>query len=185
MVKLLHFGFMSFFRYRPVMVLLLVAGVLSIGGCAGYRLGNIPRSDMAGVKTIHVPVIRNDSLEPSLPVMTTNAILRELDNDGTYHSSRSRMADAVLEVRIVKYYRTPLRRSRDNSLVPNEYEVTLTANATLTNLKTGTILFKDRVFEGKTAYFIQLNSQEVERQANPLAAKDLARHIVSAITEGW
>ena len=66
--------------------------VLCFIGCAGYQLGNIPRADMKEVHTIYVPVVKNNSYEPGLPVMVTNAILRRIDNDGTYSSSRSAAA---------------------------------------------------------------------------------------------
>lgn len=169
-------------KYHILLLALIIAPLLS---CSGYRLGNIPRSNMIGVKTIHVAVARNKTLEPYLPVMTTNAILRAIDNDGTYKSARSRLADATLEVTITDYNRRPIRRTSDNALVTEEYEVSITANVTLRNVKSGTIIFKDRKFKGSTSYFTKRNIQESERQANPLAAEKLAYHIVNAVAEGW
>ena len=140
---------------------------------------------MKDVKTIYVPVVKNESYEPGLPVMVTNAILRRIDNDGTYASSRSKQADAILEVKVVNFSRTPMRQSRADVQVTDQYEATLEISATLTNLRSGKRIFTDRRVEGKTRYFVQGNAQEVERQALPSAADDLAYNLVKVISEGW
>lgn len=153
--------------------------------CAGYRLGNVPYQQMEGVRTIYVPVVKNDTYEPSLQVMTTNAIIRALHNDGTYQSSRIANADATLEVKIVQFERIPVRLSRDNVRTTDQYRIRLTANATLTNHRTGTKVFTDLTATGQTDFFVQDDIQEAERQAIPIAADDLARKLVNLITEGW
>lgn len=166
-------------------ILTLICFTFLFTGCAGYQLGNVPYKAMEGVKTIYVPVIKNQTVEPRLPVMMTNAIIRELDNDGTYTSSRLRNADATLEVTIIRFHRDPTRRARDNSLQSVQYRAELTAKATLTNHITGKKLFSDLTVSGKTTFFVQDAAQEAERQAIPLAAKDLAYNLVKQITEGW
>ncbi|MEM9445043.1 MAG: LptE family protein [Verrucomicrobiota bacterium] len=154
-------------------------------GCAGYRLGNIPRTDMEGVETIYVPVVKNLTFEPGLEVVTTNAIIREIENDGTYQTSRLRNADATLDVTITKFSREPLRRDIGDASFVTEYRGVLEAKVSLTNLKTGTLLFKDRTVKGTTDYFFQDNFQEVERQALPLASISLAQKISGMVTDGW
>jgi hypothetical protein len=171
---------MRLLRFLPAFLLAFLAA-----GCAGYRLGNIPDSDMEGVKTVYVPVVQNRTYEPSLQVMTTNAVIRRLESDGTYLSARSRQADAILEVEIIKYERVPLRRGRDNSLVTDEYRGVLTAKATLTNLRTGTRIFTDLEVKGETDFFVGESLQEAERQFLPLAADNLAYHLVNQVAEGW
>lgn len=169
---------------RVVLGHLLLFSMLTIG-CAGYRLGNTPRSDMEGVKNIYIPVVKNETFEPGLQVTTTNAIIREIENDGTYMTSRLRSAGASLDVTLVNFTRKPLRRDVGDSTFTTEYRGTLEAKVTLTNLKTGTILFKNRTVKGSTDYFFQDNFQEVERQALPLASVDLARKISNMVTDGW
>lgn len=153
--------------------------------CAGYRLGNIKSAEMKNVKTIYVPVVKNDSYEPGLPVMVTDAILRRMDNDGTFSSAREGQADATLEIRVTRLVRSPLRRSRVDVQVTDEYEITLEAEANLTNLKAGKQIFTKRKIAGKTRYFVQNNMQEAERQALPSAADDLAVNLVKLMAEGW
>jgi hypothetical protein len=78
-----------------------------------------------------------------------------------------------------------VRLSRDNVRTTDQYRIQLTANATLTNHRTGTKVFTDLTATGQTDFFVQDDIQEAERQAIPIAADDLARKLVNQITEGW
>jgi len=174
---------MKFRRITTVFIPLVLAGILA--GCAGYKLGNIQGTQMKDVKSIYVPVVINRTLEPGLPVMATNAILRQLDNDGTFASARSKDADAQLDVTIMTFDRNSIRSSREDTLITTQFRITLTANVTLTNFRTGEVIFKDRKVTGQTEYFVQADAVEVERQYLPLAADNLAYNIVKQVTEGW
>lgn len=156
-----------------------------LAGCAGYRLGNVPYAQMEGVRTIYVPVVKNETHEPGLQVMTTNAVLRALHQDGTYVSSRVAQADATLEVKVVLFERRPVRSSRDNVGTTDQYRVVLTTKSTLINHRTGTRVFTDLTTTGENDFFVQDDIQEAERQAIPRAAEELARKLVNQITEGW
>jgi len=158
---------------------------LLFSSCAGYHMGGIPSAQLKGVKTIYVPMVKNESYKPSLQVMATNALIHQLENDGTFHSSRIGSADATLEVTIINFERNSMRRAPDNSLVSEEYQGLLTAKATLINNLTGKKVFADQTFTGKTQYYVAQDAQEGERQALPLAAEDLAREIITQVTNGW
>lgn len=166
-------------------LLWLFSLVFIFSGCAGYRVGNIQGANMEGVKTIYVPTVKNRSFEPGLPVMATNAILRKIDNDGTYTSARQREADAILEVEIFDFKRHPVRQTRTDIQITEEYEVTLFARATLTNLRTGERIFTNKEVTGKSKYFVHGDAQESERQVLPMAADDMAYNLVKLFTDGW
>jgi hypothetical protein len=170
---------LKLFIFVPLLSLMLFAG------CAGYKLGNIQSGVMRDVKTIYVPTVKNFSYEPGLPTLTTNAILRRIDNDGTFKSARSRGADGILEVTIVNVKRNSLRRSRGDLEITEEYELVVEAEATFTNLRTGTRMFTNQKVSGKTVYFVQNNLQEGERQSLPLAVDDLAYNLIKLLSEGW
>ncbi|MEM6821711.1 MAG: LPS assembly lipoprotein LptE [Verrucomicrobiota bacterium] len=164
----------------PLFMIFLAAG------CSGYRLGNVPYEEMKGVKKIYVPIVKNETYEAGIQTMVTNAILRRLDQDGTYQSGRLAESDATLEITLTDYKRDSRRRARSNSLVTEEYDLVLEAKATLLNHRTGRKLFEDLVIIGDTSIYVQENRlQEGERQALPLAAQALAYEIVRNITEGW
>lgn len=163
-----------------------LVSLVVLSSCAGYQLGNIPYAEMKGVKKIYVPIVKNETYEPGIETMVTNAIIRRIESDGTYQTGRLREADATLEVTLTDFKRDSLRRARQNSLVTEEYDLNLEATATLTNLRTGRKLFdKEEVIGDTSIYVNEYRMQENERQAMPLAAQALAYEIVRRITEGW
>jgi hypothetical protein len=171
-------------RMKVSTLAFLLLGTLLIS-CAGYRVGNIQGAQMKDVKSIYVPVVINRTYEPGLPVMATNAILRALDNDGTFSSARSKDADAELNVTITEFQRNPLRSSREDTLITTQYEIILVAVVKLTNFRTGEVVLKDRRISGRAEYIVQADAVEVERQYLPLAAENLGYNIVKQVTEGW
>jgi outer membrane lipopolysaccharide assembly protein LptE/RlpB len=171
---------------RPLHQLLpLLLSLVLITGCAGYKLGNIPSAEMEGVKTIYVPVLKNESYEPGLQVQTTNAVIRKLETDGTYLTSRMAKADATLEISITDVERSPKRLQRDNAIATQEYTVTIHAKFTLTNHNTGKKVLEGVEVSGSTDFFLFNDVQEGERQALPLAVDKVAYEIVRQVTEGW
>jgi hypothetical protein len=165
---------------------LALIGCLLLTSCAGYKVGNIPYAEMKGVKKIYVPIVKNQTYEPGIQTMVTNAIIRRLNQDGTYETGRQSDADATLEITLSDYKRDSMRRARSNSLITEEYRLNLEATATLINHRTGQKLFDDEVIVGDTSIYVNENRmQENERQAMPLAAEALAYEIVRRITEGW
>jgi hypothetical protein len=168
---------------RSLLPVILASALFS--ACAGYKLGNVPYKEMEGVRSIYVPTVKNETNEPGMQIQATNAILRALDNDGTYRSARTASADATLEVVITKFERRPMRSNRDNLTTTEQYRMDITAKATLVNHRTGQKVFSQITAVGQTDYFFQDDLQESERQAIPTALEKLATQLVNQITEGW
>jgi hypothetical protein len=163
-----------------------IALALFFTSCAGYQLGNVPYEELKGIKKIYVPVVHNETFEPGIQVMVTNAMIRKFDQDGTYKTGRARESDATLEVKIVDLERRTLQRARQNELLSEQYNITLTAEVTFLNHLTGQKFMDKAEFIGRTDYYLSPNRmQEGERQSLVLAAQDLADNIVREITEGW
>jgi hypothetical protein len=158
---------------------------LAVTGCSGYKLGNIPDKRMTGVKTIYLPMVRNETLESTVTPIVTEAILERMDEDGTYQSSRQKNADAELVVTIVKFVREPVRQSRADTNITIQYRAILTANCTLTNNRTGEVVFRNALITGESEYVVQTDMTESERQNLPLVSKDLAYNIITRVAEGW
>ena len=70
----------SFFQ---ILITTTLGGFL-LSGCAGYQLGDAKPSPYAEIEKIHVPPFKNLTLEPRLSSLVTNAVLQELQSDGTY-----------------------------------------------------------------------------------------------------
>ena len=76
---------------------LALAG-LFFSGCAGYQLGELKPGTYLGIEKIHVPPFKNLTLEPRLSSLVTNAVLTELQADGTYQAATRENCDAVLSM---------------------------------------------------------------------------------------
>jgi hypothetical protein len=165
--------------------LVILVGVMTLAGCAGYRVGNTSGREIQGVRSVYVPTVKNTSLEPDLQLTVTNAVIRRFNNDGTLEVNQSQFADSELDVVITNVDHTPIRSSTNDILVTAEYQVTIQATVTYVNRKLGRKIFENASISGSTTFFTQSDIQEGERQAIPLAAEDLANNIVKQVTEGW
>ena len=168
----------------PSSVLALLV-LLTLSGCAGYRVGNTSGRNLQGVRSVYVPVAKNTSLEPDLQMTVTNAIIRRFNSDGTLQVNSTANADSELDVTITNIQHTPVRSSTTDILVTAQYQLTIQATATYVNRRLGRKIFENYAVTGSTTFFTQSDIQEGERQALPLAAADLANNTVKLITEGW
>ena len=166
----------------------LVALLLS--SCAGYHVGPIKPTRMAKVTTIAVPSFKNDTLLPRVEVLLANAVIKQLQQDGTYQVVRDNEADAIFQGHLEQIIRRPSRSVRGNVLLTKEYTLTLRCTYDITDRVTGAVLDR-RAAIGQTTFFVSgtdaiaADLTQDERQALPLAAEDLAKDIVSHLSEGW
>jgi outer membrane lipopolysaccharide assembly protein LptE/RlpB len=172
---------------RLAFLLPLVA--LLFSGCAGYHIGPIKPKSMREVKTIAVPSFKNDTLEPRVEVLLANALIKQLQQDGTYKVVREGDADATFEGSLDEILRRPSRSVRGNVLQTREYTLILRVRFRVTD-RSGRVL-EQRSLTGQTSFFVSgtdtlaADVNQDERQALPLAAEDAAVRIVSQLSEGW
>jgi outer membrane lipopolysaccharide assembly protein LptE/RlpB len=168
---------------------LLPLAALLFSGCAGYQIGPIKPKTMREIKTIAVPSFKNDTLEPRVEVLLASSVIKQLQQDGTYKVVDESEADAILEANLEEVIRRPARSVRGNTLQTREYTLTLRVRYRVTDRK-GHIL-EQRAVNGQTSFFVTgtdtlaADVNQDERQAIPLAAEDMAVHLVSQISEGW
>jgi len=174
---------MRFAFFLPLFALLF-------GGCAGYHIGPIQPKFMDGIKTIAVPTFKNDTLEPRVEVALANALIKQIQQDGTYKIVDEKDADAVVAGTLERITRRPARSVRGNVLLSKEYTLELKCRFVVTNRITG-VPIDTRAVNGSTSFFVTGTSDgsadvnQDERQAIPLAAEDMAVQYVSQISEGW
>ncbi len=169
---------------------LLPLAALVLSGCAGYHVGPIKPTRMAGVNTIAVPSFKNDTLLPRVEVLVANALIKQFQQDGTYRIVRDNDADAVVQGRIEQIIRRPARSVRGNVLLTREYTLDVRCRYDVTDRRTGAKLYSSAA-SGQTSFFasstdaIAADLTQDERQAFPLAAEELAKDIVTHLSEGW
>ena len=162
---------------------LATAAVLAFTSCAGYRFGADQPAVMEGVKTIAVPVFRNDSTIPRSAVLITNRVVRQFQVDGAYRIVDTSRADAIVRGTIRPVRRQQLRNDKFNVLRTIEQEVRLVLDYSV-ETRSGAVITTGTV-EGSTSAFLDPNFQRSESQALDDAAARLAEELVSRLSEGW
>lgn len=152
-------------------------------GCGGYQLGPATPNYLRNVHAIAVPTFTNNTLEPRLEVLVTNTAIKQFQQDGTFRIVNVDAADATLKAEIIGVGRNPARSVRGNVLSTTEFTLSLTVKYTLTG-RDGKQLTAGAV-SGTTSFFVGSDVNTDQRQALPLAAEELARHLVSQLSEGW
>jgi hypothetical protein len=163
---------------------------LIFSSCAGYQVGPIKPLRMREVKTIAVPSFKNLTLEPRVEVALANALIKQIQQDGTYRVESDRTADAILEGTLEEIERRPSRSVIGNVVRTREFTLVLRIRYRVYDRVTGKEL-ESRTVTGDTSFFVSGSNNVAadvlgdERQALPLAAEDAAVRIVSQISEGW
>jgi hypothetical protein len=174
---------MRFAFFLPLVALVFTS-------CAGYQLGPVKPTRMAKVQTIAVPNFRNDTLHPRLETQLATAVIKQIQQDGTYQIARDNDADAVLQGHVEQVVSSPLRSVRGNLLLTREYQLTIRCRYEVTNRTTGAVLYGGTAI-GQTSFFvsgsdpISADITQDQRPALPLAAEALAKDLVSRLSEGW
>ena len=162
--------------------LLLLLAVL-LDGCAGYQLGPATPAYLKHVKTIAVPTFGNTTLMPRIEVLITDTVIKQFQQDGTFRIVNADAADATLKAEITGVGRAPARSVRGNVLATTEFNLVVSVKYKLIG-RDGKVLAPGGV-SGATSFFVGRDVNTDERQALPLAAEELARHLVSQLSEGW
>jgi hypothetical protein len=160
----------------------LLAFLLS--GCAGYHLGPATPAYLRQIHSIAVPTFRNVTLTPRIEVLVTGTVIKQFQQDGTFRIANEENADAILKGEIVAVGRSPARSVRGNVLATTEFNLALRVRYTLTG-RDGKPLAGPLEAGGATSFFVGDDVNTDERQALPLAAEELAKHLVSQLSEGW
>jgi hypothetical protein len=170
---------------RSIKTLALLAPVLWLASCAGYQLGGVKPASLAKVKTIAVPMFRNDTLHPRAEVLATSAVANAIVQDGTYRLSRVADADAVLEGNLTEIRYSPLRGRRFDTLRPEELTNKVSIRWTLRDARDPTRVLASGEAVGRSQLFVSSNLQTARNNALPEALDRAAESIVSRIANGY
>jgi hypothetical protein len=157
---------------------------LLLGGCAGYHIGPIQPYYLRTVHSIAIPTFKNDTLLPRISVLITDSVIKQFQQDGTYRIARKDDADAVLVAEIDRVDRGPLRSVRGNVLATVEFNLVIKVHYSLLD-RNGKALTSPQIAYGTTSFFVGDDITTDERQAIPIAAEEMAVHLVSQLSEGW
>jgi hypothetical protein len=163
--------------------LLLLSLALFLNGCAGYTLGPATPAYLKHIHNIAIPTFGNNTLVPRIEVLVTNTVIKQFQQDGTFRIVSPEAADATLKAEVTSVGRSPARSVRGNVLATTEFNLVVSVKYNLIG-RDGKVLASGGA-GGGTSFFVGTDVNTDERQALPLAAEELARHLVSQLSEGW
>ncbi|MBL9117794.1 MAG: hypothetical protein JNJ83_22490 [Verrucomicrobiaceae bacterium] len=167
---------------RRLFSLLALASLL-LPGCSGYQLGGTKPQRLSHITKLHIPTFENDTLEPRLAVMVTNAVIKQIQAGGAYEIVNADEADAVLKGRIDMIDRSQWRSVRTNTLRTRELLVRLRTGYKIID-GSGSTVHNGRV-NSESYVVLASNFQVSERQALSEAAERMAVTLVNEISDGW
>ena len=172
----------GFRRCAWMIAVLALAAACMFSGCAGYSVGSMLPGN---IKTVFVPNLTNQTGEPDIENMATDALIEEFQKDGTLDIAGPENADAVLVVTLTSVELKPLQYSKTKSTEVSEYRLTLFANMKLKERVTGKTLVEYTRVSGKTSFELLGDFATAKEEAIPDASKDLAHQIVTRMVEAW
>jgi hypothetical protein len=124
-------------------------------------------------------------------------VIKQFQQDGTFKIGNESNSDAILKAEISRITRSPARSQRGNVLSTTEFNLIMRVKYRLVGRdgKTigppGEVLGTTSFFRGTNTATDESDSTDTsdvvsnERQALPLAAEELASHLVTQLSEGW
>jgi hypothetical protein len=164
------------------LLFLIFAGC--VAGCVGYTVGPIPPTYMKGVHRIAVPIFKNFTITPDIEALATTAVIKQIQQDGTYEVAGVDQADAVVVGTIASVNRTRARTLQGNVLASSEFNLRITINFRIEKAGTGEVVGQ-RNIDGVSSFFVGNDTASQQREAIPLAVEDAAVQFTSYLSEGW
>lgn len=168
---------------KSVLSVPLALLAFTLSGCAGYHVGSDKPHQMAAVRKLAIPTFKNDTLEPRVDVLVTNAIIKKFQMDGTYQITSVKDADAVLRGTVSDITRRQFRADLNNNLVTTEIQVGFVVKYRVED-KNGTVLLAGQERD-QSNLALDPDFQITERQALADAAERLSFTVASNLTNGW
>lgn len=175
------------------MKLKMVCMLLSLGlltGC-GYTTQNMLPPD---VKTIHIPIFKNKtfklekigrSFKREIEKKITDDVVEEFLEDASLRVVSDRGADWLLEGKVTQYETEPLRYSRSNSDIVEEYRVKITVELKLTDIQQNKVLWDKEVITQTKEFYVSGTILDEEESALLQASERIAKDIFIQVMEGW
>ena len=152
----------------------------------GYHVGGHGDAMPATVKTIAIPPLANNTMRPRLPALLAEDLTHEFHARTKYIIiTDPQQADAVLRGVIAKFVNFPTIADPTSGRATGA-GVVVTMNITLTERRTGKVLFSQSGVEYRERYEVSIDPKTYFDESDTALirlSRDLAQSIVTAILE--
>jgi hypothetical protein len=157
--------------------------VLLLAGCAGYQLGTGAKLKFS---TLFIAPVASEAMIPQAQAIVTTQLREVFLHDGRVTLVNSaEAADAVLQVTLSSYDRAVSVSQPSDIGLGRRFDVTLRAQATLTDNRSKQALFAKRPLTAQRGVFTDSGLVPSEYQALPLLAEQLADQAAHAVLDTW
>lgn len=155
--------------------------VLAVAGCAGgysWR-SRVPER----MRTVSVPVFRNESSVTEFGSVATRQILREFQREGTFKVADA--AGSALEIQgVVKSVNVDvLGYNRRAGLRLSNYDISAEVEISVVDKTKGKLLVDNKVYRAEATFIANDDHMTSRRDASGRLAEDLARQIVDDVLD--
>jgi hypothetical protein len=174
---------------KPLMLAMsILCCAFSSVGCAAYQFGSASMF-RPGIRTVHVPVVRNATFRPDLGVRLSEALVKEIERRTPYKVSSDPNADTTLSCQVVSEAKRVLTETASDD--PRALDAAISVRATWTS-RGGEMLMQNSVIPtgdlaigfSQDARFVPEAGQSID-SATQVAIENLAARIVSQMEMRW
>ena len=167
---------------RRALLAIAVFAASLLGGCTAYKLGDPATLPFA---TIHVAPPLNTSNAPQAAALVGSSLTHQLDRTGRVAIAGPQTADAIARITLVRLDREPTVSRTEDTGLARRWRVTLEAEVTLTDRRTGKDFFTRRRVSAFDEVYTDSGLVTAEYQNMPLLAARLAEAVTYEITSVW
>ena len=158
-------------------------GLMLAAGCANYQMGTGAQLKFT---TLFIAPVLGKTVIPQAQVVVTTQLREAFIRDGRITLADSAdAADAVLRISLVGYDRALAVSRADDTGLARRFDLTLHAQATLTDNRNKKTYFADRALNAKRGVFTDSGLVPAEYDTMPLLAEQLATETVHAVLDVW
>lgn len=156
--------------------------ILNLSGCVGYQLGSMLPDD---IRTVCIPTFVNETDEPNIEIETTQATIREFQQDGSLQVVACEEADAILEVVLKEYELEPISYEKNRETTAEEYRIWIKASYVFRKQAGDVVVSEAPNIRGQSTVDFTGDLSLMKRTELPATARDLAHEIVERVVETW
>jgi hypothetical protein len=160
---------------------LAAAALLALAGAGCFY--TVRTSVPGHIKTIAIPVFRNQTLQPTLENDLTQVVIDRFQRDNHLTLAEPGGADALLEGTLVAYENRVYRF--DDKAQAQEYIVTVTLDAVVKDQVKNKDLWSQQGIRASATYLLGGAQARTEADARKEAVQQLADILLSRTVEGW
>lgn len=156
-------------------ILKVILPLLLLSGCSAYSWKSSVPQDM---RSVAVPVFRNESDVTGLGGAVARQILREVQRDGTFRVASS--DDCAIEIQgvIESVVRGGMYSRREKYLRTRDRALDMKAKISFVDRRNGRILVDNREYVASATYISDEDGVTAQRDASGRVAEDLARQVI-------